>query len=91
VFADSYAIGAKNHDAFHRANKDNPSARFVFLDNTGKPKLVDGVPKEALSHDSEKLAEFAEKTVEESSAPPRVKAGGLVGRKIWPKKKAKNG
>jgi HK97 family phage portal protein len=91
VFADSYAIGAKNHDAFHKANKDNPSARFVFLDNTGKPKLVDGVPKEALSHDSEKLAEFAEKTVEESSAPPRVKAGGLVGRKIWPKKKAKNG
>lgn len=91
VFADSYAIGAKNHDAFHEANKDNPSARFVFLDNTGKPKLIDGVPKEALSLDADKLAEFAEKKVEESSAPERVKAGGLVGRKIWPNKKAKNG
>jgi hypothetical protein len=90
VFADSYAIGARNHDAFHKANKDNPSAKFVFLDNTGKPKQIDGVPQEALSLDADKLAEFAQKAVEKSSAPERVKTGALLGRKIWPKKKGGN-
>lgn len=89
VFADSYAIGAKNHHAFHQANKDNASASFVFLDNTGKPKEVSGVPKEALAYDSAKLAEFAERTVEKSSAPDRVKTGALQGRKIWGKAKKK--
>jgi len=89
VFADSYAIGARNHHAFHQANKDNPNASFVFLDNTGKPKEVSGVPKEALAYDSAKLAEFAERTVEKSSAPDRVKTGALQGRKIWGKAKKK--
>ncbi len=86
VFADSYAIGAKNHHAFHQANKDNKSASFVFLDNTSGPKQVAGVPKEALSLDADKLAAFAESKVQESSAPPRVKAGALLGRRIWGKK-----
>jgi len=86
VFADSYAIGAKNHHAFHQANKDNPSASFVFLDNTGKPKQIAGVPKEALALDSAKLAEFAQSKVKESSAPERVKSGALVGTRIWKRK-----
>jgi HK97 family phage portal protein len=83
VFADSYAIGAKNHHAFHQANKDNPNARFVFLDNTGTPKRVDGVPQAALDLDSDELAAFAEREVEKSSAPEHVKRGALVGRRIW--------
>ena len=86
VFADSYAIGAKNHHAFHQANKDNPSASFVFLDNTGKPKQIPGVPKEALELDSASLAEFAQSKVKESSAPERVKSGALVGTRIWKRK-----
>jgi HK97 family phage portal protein len=86
VFADSYAIGAKNHHAFHQANKDNPSASFVFLDNTGKPKQIPGVPKEALELDSSSLAEFAQSKVKESSAPERVKSGALVGTRIWKRK-----
>jgi HK97 family phage portal protein len=86
VFADSYAIGAKNHDAFHQANKENPNARFVFLDNTSKPTLVDGVPKAALELDAAELAAFADREVEKSSAPDRVKAGATVGRRIWKKK-----
>jgi len=86
VFADSYAIGAKNHHAFHQANKDNPSASFVFLDNTGKPKQIDGVPKEALELDSASLAEFAQSKVKESSAPERVKSGALIGTRIWKRK-----
>jgi hypothetical protein len=86
VFADSYAIGAKNHHAFHQANLDNKSASFVFLDNTGKPKQIPGVPKEALELDSAKLAEFAQSKVAESSAPERVKSGALVGKRIWKRK-----
>ena len=86
VFADSYAIGAKNHHAFHQANLDNKSASFVFLDNTGKPKQIEGVPKEALALDSAKLAAFAQSKVKESSAPERVKSGALVGTRIWKRK-----
>jgi hypothetical protein len=86
VFADSYAIGAKNHHAFHQANKDNPSASFVFLDNTGKPKQIPGVPKEALELDSSSLAEFAQSKVKESPAPERVKSGALIGTRIWKRK-----
>jgi hypothetical protein len=87
VFADSYAIGAKNHHAFHQANKDNKSAKFTFLDNTGPPTKVDGVPKASLSVDADELAAFAEREVEKSSAPAHVKKGALIGRRIWGKKR----
>jgi hypothetical protein len=83
VFADSYALGAKNHQAFHDKHKDNPNANFVFLANTGKPSLIPGVPKEALGLDRRELARFAIKTVHESSAPAHVKRGGTVGERIW--------
>jgi hypothetical protein len=83
VFADSYALGAKNHQAFHDKHKDNPNANFVFLANTGKPSLISGVPKEALGLDRRELARFAIKTVHESSAPAHVKRGGTVGERIW--------
>lgn len=85
VFADSYAIGAKNHHAFHQANKDNPNAKFVFLDNTGKPKEIPGVPREALDLDADELSKFAAVEVEKSQAPERVKKGALQGRRIWKK------
>ncbi len=80
VFADSYVLGAQNHQAFYEKNKDNPNASFVFL---AAGKRIDGIPKEALSIDRHKLAEFAAKTVREGSAPPHVKRGGLVGERIW--------
>lgn len=80
VFADSYAIGAKNHQAFYEANKSNKSAKFVFLSNG---KKIDGIPKEALSVDRKELADFARKTVKEGDAPPHVKQGATVGERIW--------
>lgn len=89
VFADSYAIGARNHHAFHQANKDNPSARFIFLDNTGKPKQIAGVPEEALRLDADELAKFASEAVSKADVPPRVKAGGTIGERIWGGKKKK--
>lgn len=84
VFADSYALGAKNHKAFYEKNKDNPNANFVFLENRGKPKRLDGVPKEALNIDRQKLAEFARKTVDEmDGVPPHVKHGATLGSRVW--------
>mgnify|MGYP001394807420 CR=1 FL=1 len=83
VFADSYAIGAKNHEAVYEANKNNPKAGFVFLENSGKPKLIDGMPKEALGLNRAKLAKFAADAVRTSDAPAHVKRGALMGERIW--------
>ena len=84
VFADSYAIGAKNHAAFHQAHKNNPNANFVFIDNSGKPTKIDGIPPEALKLDRKALAKTAEKIAEtHEAAPPHVKRGALMGSRIW--------
>ena len=83
VFADSYALGAKNHKAFYEKNKDNPNANFVFLDNTGPPKLVDGIPESALKINRNALYAYAVDKVTKSDAPPHVKRGALMGSRIW--------
>lgn len=84
VFADSYAMGAKNHQAFYENNKDNPSARFVFLSNgKGGPKQLDGIPREALEVDRKELADYATSHIAISHAPAHVKRGALQGVRIW--------
>jgi hypothetical protein len=83
VFADSYAIGAKNHQAFYDNNKGNKSASFVFLENAGTPKRLDGIPKEALGLDSKSLTKFAVEAVKTSGAPKHVQDGALAGMRIW--------
>lgn len=84
VFADSYAIGAKNHAAFADANKDNPNAAFLYIDSAGKaPTLVDKMPESALKFDRKKLASFALDALDKSDAPAAIKEGGSVGKRIW--------
>lgn len=83
VFADSYAIGAKNHQAFYDRHKDNPSAKFVFLENSGKPKLLDGIPPESMKWNRDELASFARAVVDKIDAPPHVKRGATIGARIW--------
>lgn len=84
VFADSYAIGAKNHQAFYEQHKDNPNAKFIFLDNTGKPKLTDGINPSVLKLDRHELARYAQDVVAKSdTAPAHVKRGALMGERIW--------
>ena len=84
VFADSYAIGAKNHQAFYDKHKNNENANFVFLSNMGKPTKIDGIPKEALGYNSKELEKFAVDTVNKAEGIPRhVKRGALVGQRIW--------
>jgi hypothetical protein len=81
VFADSYALGAKNHQRFYRQNKDK--ADFLFLENIGDPKRIPGIPKDALSLNRKSLARFATRAVRQSDAPDHVKAGGTAGTRIW--------
>lgn len=85
VFADSYAIGARNHQAFYEANKSNPNANFVFIDGRGKPTKIDGIPKDALSVDRDDLAKFANKTVHdrEGSIPDRIVRAATMNERIW--------
>jgi hypothetical protein len=80
VFADSYALGAKNHHAFHQANLNNPNAEFVFMQDG---KLIPGVPQEALDLDRHHLTKHAVQKLHESDAPEHVKHGGSVGVRIW--------
>jgi hypothetical protein len=85
VFADSYEFGAKNHQAFYEANKTNKNAKFVFLDNTGIPKLTNGIPAAALKVNRKELAEYAIGVAKDhETAPSYVKRGALLGERIWP-------
>ena len=83
VFADSYAHGAKNHNNFYKANKDNPNAKFLFLENGAQPKLLPGIPKEALKYKSDDLERFAVDAVKKSGAPKHVQEGALIGQRLW--------
>lgn len=80
VFADSYAIGAKNHQAFYDKHKDDPNSTFVFLSNGQK---IPKIPDEALHLDRDSLASFARSAVRTSGAPPHVVRGATVGSRIW--------
>lgn len=84
VFADSYAIGAKNHAAFVEKNKSNTNAKFIFIDSSkGSPTQVDSMPKEALAIDRKKLASFAVNAVKVAEVPNSIKEGSLAGERIW--------
>jgi hypothetical protein len=84
VFADSYAIGAKNHQKFYEQNKNNRSANFVFLQNGADIKRLPGIPRESLELDRHELYDFAVQTViEDETIPEHIKIGALAGRGIW--------
>lgn len=81
VYADSYAIGARNHQAFYEANRER--ANFIFLDNTGTPKLIGGIPKDALNIKRQELAKFVSDETKKLDAPAHVKQGATIGDRIW--------
>jgi hypothetical protein len=83
VFADSYAMGARNHQAFYEKHKDNPAVTWLFLQN-GKNEPLSGIPQEAFV-DRDELYQFAIKTINEMpDLPPSLKRGAQVGTRIWP-------
>jgi hypothetical protein len=85
VFADSYAIGAKNHQKFYQENKDNPNASFIFLVNKAKPEELPGIPKESLALDRHELTKFAREVVLDPArhVPAQIKRGATLGDRLW--------
>ncbi len=83
VFADSYALGAKNHQKFYEAHQNNPNAEFVFIDNNGKPRELPGIPPADLNLNRDDLLRHAIRKLHESDAPEHVKHGGSLGSRIW--------
>jgi hypothetical protein len=85
VFADSYALGARNHHAFSKANAGK--ANFVYVENGKTVRSLPGVPPSDLTLDRRALRTFAAGVVEkDADVEPRVKRGALSGARIWGKK-----
>lgn len=82
LFAESYELGAKNFKAF--AEKNKSKANFLYIENRGTPKLLDGFPSKALGVKSGDLYARATSALKRSSAPSHVKAGGTVNERYWP-------
>lgn len=84
VFADSYAIGAQNHHAFHHANKNDPNSEFMFLDNTGKtPRELPGVPPADLALDRHHLTSYAHQVISEVKPPEHIDHAARMGARVW--------
>lgn len=84
VFADSYALGAKNHHAFAEMHKNDADVRCVYLMNGAQPKLLDTMPPEALKVDRRSLAKFAVDYVNgNSEVPEHIRKGATDGTRIW--------
>ncbi len=83
VFADSYVLGAKNHHAFHQANKDNPNAKFLFFSAKDQSELP-GVPEESLNMDRKALYHWAMGSIQSrTDVAPSVMRGATAGARIW--------
>jgi len=85
LFADSYAVGAKNFKAFHDKHKDDDAASFIVLTSrTNPPSRVEEVPKEALALDADKIYARTSKVIDDrEDLPPVVRRGASTGRRIW--------
>ncbi len=85
LFADSYALGAKNMKAFVDTNPEG--AEFIFLDNRDKtdPQLLDSFPEETLAWDAEDIYHDAVQGLlrRKDDLDPALVEGGLIGSKIW--------
>ena len=83
VFADSYAIGGRNHAAF--AKRHARDARFLYVQNGDVIMRLPGVPSGDMSRDRSALNAFALDKVAElgDGIPPRIRRGATGGRRIW--------
>lgn len=92
LFADSYALGAKNFEKFHEQNKDSEDANFMFINSRGsKIELADGLSEEAKATNTDELTAWALEEIETKAPTEAIKQGAKVGNRIWedaPKKTA---
>ena len=102
LYADSYAIGARNFKAFMDKHKESGEAEFFIIDNSGREKDKDGksvikemsdIPEEALTINSEHLYGKAVKALEarQNTLRDYVVRGGLIGGRLWGKPKDEEG
>ena len=85
LFAESYALGAKNFKAFHSNVKDDPSATFTFINARGKGiKMEDTMSEEAQKMDADEIHQSALAEIEEKAPTEAIKQGATVGQRIWP-------
>lgn len=85
LFADSYAIGAKNFQAFQNAMKDDPDMTTMILSSrTNPPSRASEVSKESMDLDADKIYERASKVIDDQEdLPARVRRGASTGRRVW--------
>jgi len=87
LYADSYALGAKNMKAFVDNYGGKAGAEFIFIDNRNKaePKPLDAFPEETLKWDAEEIYSFAVQGLVKRHAEldPALVKGGLAGLNIW--------
>lgn len=83
LFAESYAVGAKNFHAFMEQHQGD--ADFFILDNSGKtPKRLDRIPEESLKWNVDEIHKRALKAIDERpEIKPAVRRGATIGRRIW--------
>lgn len=91
LFADSYALGARNFDAFMNQHIDDPDVQFYVMNNAtgGNPEKIDRVPEEALRADSDGIYRRAVKVIDERKDQLRASVirGGTIGERVWGKTK----
>lgn len=86
LFAESYAIGSKNFQAFAEKNKDNPRVAITYINvRQPPPKISDGISKDAASMTVKEVHEAAKEYIAKNAErlSPAVKAGATASEHIW--------
>ena len=90
LFADSYAVGAKNFNDFHGKHKDKADFVFGVFQGRGQPaKITDKMPAEALKLDAHDVYAFASNYMDEKKddLPSYIYAGATFGRRTFKESK----
>jgi hypothetical protein len=93
LFADSYAVGAKNFADFHGKHKDEADFVFGVFQGRGKPaKITESMPEEALKLDVDDIYQFASKYIDEKKddLPAYIYDGATIGRRAFKAESDKN-
>jgi len=88
VFADSYALGAKNHYAFVQRNKGKAEFAYMDLSKSATDGIItrpDKFPEAALKVDRHKLLAFALAKLATAKIHESARKGAAAGQRIWGK------
>lgn len=86
LFADSYAVGAKNFKSFYDKHKDEADFVFGVFQGRGQPaKITDSMPEEALKLDADEIYQFASAYTESKRVelPDYIYEGATIGRRAF--------